>query len=103
MNEKLKSPVSCSVIDDCMKISCKTSLGAIDEEITVSVKSGEFTEPDSKNFNIYFNPRFMLEALQKTYCDEVNICFNGNLNPFKITPLDDNGEFIFIIVPIRSS
>lgn len=98
MSDKLKSPVSCSVNDEYMKISCKTALGAINEEIPIIINNGDF-----KDFNIFFNPRFMLEALQKTYCEEVKINFDGSLNPFKITPIVDNGEFIFIIVPIRSS
>jgi DNA polymerase-3 subunit beta len=98
MSDKLRIPVVCSVKDGYMNISCKTTIGAIDEEVSVTIKEGDFVD-----FNINFNPRFLLEALQKTNCDEVKISFDGNLNPFKITPLEDNGEFIFIIVPIRSS
>ena len=98
MNEKLKSPVTCSFESDIIKISCKTALGAIDEEIPVIIKKGDFSD-----FSINFNPRFMLEALQKANCDEIKIRFDGELKPFKITPVEDNGEFIFIIVPIRSS
>ena len=98
MSDKLKVPATCSVDDGFMKVSCKTPLGAIDEEISVIIKEGEFSD-----FNINFNPRFMYEALQKANCDEVKIAFEGALKPFKITPIEDNGEFIFIIVPIRSS
>ncbi|MDR0197826.1 MAG: DNA polymerase III subunit beta [Oscillospiraceae bacterium] len=97
ISEKLKSPVCCNVFDDYMKISCKTVSGEIEDEISVTGKEGDFSD-----FSIYFNPRFMLEALQKTFCDEVNIYFENNLKPFKITPTQDDGEFIFIIVPIRS-
>ena len=98
MSDKLKIPVTCSVEDDCMKIMCKTSLGAIDEEIPIVIKEGDFT-----SFSINFNPRFMLEALQKVNCDEIKIGFDGSLKPFKLTPLEENGDFIFVIVPIRSS
>ena len=102
MSDKLKIPVNCSVEDNYMKINCRTALGAIDEEIPVVIKEGDFTD-----FNINFNPRFMLEALQKVSPDElkedIKISFDGALKPFKITPVSENGEFIFIIVPIRSS
>ena len=98
MSDKLKIPVNCSVEEENMKISCKTTLGAIDEEIPIVIKDGDFTD-----FNINFNPRFMLEALQKVNTDDIKISFDGSLKPFKITPLEDNGEFIFVIVPIRSS
>ncbi|MCL1902994.1 MAG: DNA polymerase III subunit beta [Oscillospiraceae bacterium] len=97
MSDKLKIPVTCSIINDIMKISCKTTLGSIDEEIPIVIKEGDFTD-----FNINFNPRFMLEALQKVNTEEIMISFDGVLKPFKITPLDDNGDFIFVIVPIRS-
>jgi DNA polymerase-3 subunit beta len=98
MSDKLRMPVTASINDGFMKISCKTTIGAIDEEIPVSIKEGDFSD-----FEINFNPRFMFEALQKTNCEEVKIGFDGSLKPFKITPTEDNGEFIFIIVPIRSS
>jgi len=98
MSDKLRMPVICEIADGFMKIACKTTLGSIDEEIPVEIKDSDFSD-----FNINFNPRFMLEALQKTNCEEVMIAFDSSLKPFKITPIEDNGEFIFIIVPIRSS
>ena len=101
-SDKLRIPVTCSVGNGFMNITCKTTLGAIDEEIPATIKDGDFLD-----YSINFNPRFMLEALQKTNCDEVKISFDGSLKPFKITPLEnndqDNGGFIFVIVPIRSS
>jgi len=98
MSDKIKSPVSLSVDGEFMKISCKTTIGSIEEEISVKITEGDF-----KGFGICFNPRFMLEALQKTLCENVKISFDSELKPFKITPVEENGEFIFIIVPIRSS
>jgi len=78
-------------------------IGAEDVRIKAKKLEQMSKDGDFSGFTIHFNPRFMLEALQKTYCDEIKISFEGNLNPFKITPVEDNGEFIFIIVPIRSS
>jgi len=100
MSEKIKSPVVVAFEDGGMKISCKTTVGAIEEEISVNITEGDFD-----GFSICFNPRFMLEALQKTFSDNVKISFDGAFKPLKITPTDENqsGEFIFIIVPIRSS
>jgi len=101
MSEKIKSPAAISFENGFMKISCKTTVGSIEEEIPVEIKEGEFDD-----FTIYFNPRFMLEALQKTFSEKVKISFDGVFKPFKITPAgseQDSGEFIFIVVPIRSS
>ena len=102
MSDKLRMPVVCSIEDGLMRIECKTTLGSIDEEIPIEIKEGEFFE-SGDSFKINFNPRFMLEALQKANCDKVRIAFDESLKPFKITPIEENGEFIFIIVPIRSS
>jgi DNA polymerase-3 subunit beta len=96
-SDKLKIPATCSFDDSYMKIDCKTAHGGINDEIPVSIKEGEFSD-----FSINFNPRFMLEALQKAGCEEVKISFEGSLKPFKITPLEDNGDFVFIVVPVRS-
>ncbi|MCL2035889.1 MAG: DNA polymerase III subunit beta [Oscillospiraceae bacterium] len=98
MSDKLKIPALCSFKDGVMNISCKTAYGAIDEEITVEIKEGDF-----EDYSIHFNPRFMLEALQKTNCEEIKISLETNIRPFKLTPKDDNGDFVFIIVPIRSN
>lgn len=98
MSDKIKSPATVSVDGENMKVSCRTTIGSIEEEIPVKITEGDFS-----GFNICFNPRFMLEALQKTLCETVKISFDSELKPFKITPEEENGEFIFIIVPIRSS
>jgi DNA polymerase-3 subunit beta len=97
-SDKLRIPVTCTFTDDSMRLECKTTVGAVDEEIAVT-----FTQGNLSDLDIRWNPRFMLEALQKATCDEVMIGFDSSLKPIRITPLDNNGEFIFIIVPIRSS
>ncbi|MCL2754672.1 MAG: hypothetical protein FWD35_03000, partial [Oscillospiraceae bacterium] len=72
---------------------------------------------DFSDFSINFNPRFMLETLQKVTSEQIKISFEGPLKPFKITPPDDLAEkssqedskgekqkhhFIHVIVPVRS-
>jgi DNA polymerase-3 subunit beta len=103
-SDKLKIPANCSFVDNFMKITCKTAHGCIDDEIEIEIKEGEFSD-----FNINFNPRFMLDSLQKADCDKISISFEGALKPLKITNAnkdeknEDNGEFIFIIVPVRNT
>jgi len=99
MSDKIKTHAAFSFSGDTMKINCKTTIGSIEEQIQVSVKEGDFAD-----FNICFNPRFLLEALQKAAADSVRIGFDGPFKPFKIIPDSDteSGDFIFIVVPIRS-
>jgi DNA polymerase-3 subunit beta len=96
-SDKLKIPAICTFDDGYMKINCKTAHGAIDDEINVDIKEGDFTD-----FSINFNPRFMFEALQKTHCDVVKISFEEPLKPFKLSHPTNDEEFIFIIVPVRN-
>ncbi|MCL1831565.1 MAG: DNA polymerase III subunit beta [Oscillospiraceae bacterium] len=97
-SDKLKIPATCTFEDSCMKINCKTPHGAIDDELEYKPKEGDFAD-----FSINFNPRFMLEALQKTTTEEILVSFESSIKPIMITPPDNNGEFMFIIVPIRST
>jgi DNA polymerase-3 subunit beta len=96
-SEKLKIPATCTFEGEYIKITCKTPHGAIDDEMSFKVKEGDFSD-----FSINFNPRYMLEALQKSTTDEVMISFESALKPFLITPTENNGEFMFIVVPVRS-
>ncbi|MCL1880671.1 MAG: DNA polymerase III subunit beta [Oscillospiraceae bacterium] len=100
-SDKLKIPASATFDEGVMKITCKTPYGAIEEqEIQSKIDESEFD--DYNEFQINFNARFMHEALSKTTCDEVKFYFEGSLKPIKITPVEDNGDFIAIIVPVRS-
>ena len=98
-SDKLKIPVTCSFEDSFMKLSCKTTYGSIDDEVAITIVEGEFSD-----FDINFNPRFMLEALQKVTTEQVRIDYEGSFKPFKITSPDpaQAGEFIHIVVPVRS-
>lgn len=94
--DRFRHTITCSVNGDFMKIICESPLGTEDGKIPITVKAGDFA-----NFSIKFDPCIMLEALQNTYCEEIKISFAHSLSPFKITPLEDNGEFIFIMVPCK--
>ena len=102
-SEKFKIPTVLSVEStECgfMRLFCKTPTGELEDEIPITVVEGEFDK-----FELNFNPRFMLEALQRTGCDNVVIGLSQSLKPFKIVPplSDESGlGFVYIIVPIRS-
>lgn len=91
-NEKIQSPVRCSISADEIKLSCSTTVGRANDMITASVTGNDV--------EIGFNYRYLLDALKNADTDEVKIMLNGSLQPMIIRPV--SGEsFTFLVVPMR--
>ena len=91
-NEKIQSPVRCSITADEIKLSCSTTVGRANDMISASVVG--------KDVEIGFNNRYLLDALKNAETDEVKIMLNGSLQPMIIRPV--NGDsFTFLVVPMR--
>jgi DNA polymerase-3 subunit beta len=106
INERFKSPVVCEVNDaeSCILLSCKTGLGEFDEEISTAknIIKGDAMSSAEKKFSVAFNPRFMLDALRNSNCDEVKLEFMSELSPIKISPPADGAhDVLFVVVPVR--
>ena len=71
-------------------------LGEFKEKVEVVSLKGN---GDTK---IAFNIRLMLDVLKTLECDEIIMKFNNELSPSRIEEVD-NDEFIYIIMPIRTS
>lgn len=71
-------------------------LGEFKEEVEVISLKGN---GDTK---IAFNIRLVLDVLKTLECDEIIMKFNNELSPSRIEEVD-NDEFIYIIMPIRTS
>ncbi len=91
-NEKIQSPVRCSISADEIKLSCSTSVGRANDMIPVSVIGNEM--------EIGFNNRFLLDALRYADTDEVKVMLNGSLQPMIIRPVEGQ-SFTFLVVPMR--
>ncbi|MCL2638837.1 MAG: DNA polymerase III subunit beta [Oscillospiraceae bacterium] len=106
INERFKSPVVCEIDDEknCIYLSCKTGLGEFDEEIEVTkanIKNRD-ERVGEKNFCVAFNPRFMIDALRNSNCDEVKLEFMTELAPIKIIPpVEGDSDVLFVVVPVR--
>ena len=91
-NEKIQSPVRCSITADEIKLSCSTAVGRANDMIAASVRGNDV--------EIGFNNRYLLDALKNADTDEVKILLNGSLQPMIIRPV--SGEsFTFLVVPMR--
>ena len=91
-NEKIQSPVRCSISADQIKLSCATTVGRANDMIPVSVIGSEV--------EIGFNNRYLLDALRNAETDEVKVILNGSLSPMIIKPVQGD-SFTFLVVPMR--
>ena len=91
-NEKLPSPVRCSITADRIKLSCSTTVGRANDVITASVTGNDV--------EIGFNNRYLLDALKNAETDEVRVLLNGSLQPMIIRPVSGD-SFTFLVVPMR--
>ncbi len=92
VTDRLKSPIRCLFADDTAKISCITTVGKANDEISVATQGNPV--------EIGFNNKYLIDALKNTECDEVKIQINGALSPMKIVPLEGD-SFVFLVLPVR--
>ena len=92
IDDKNKSPISCDISGNSMKISCRTGIGKINETVPAET-SGEAVK-------IGFNHKLMLDALRAAEGDKVRIRFNGAMKVIEILPLEGE-SFIFLVMPIQ--
>jgi DNA polymerase III subunit beta len=69
-------------------------VGSIKEKIALIDESG-------KDFYISFNSNYMIEALKAFEQNEVELSFNGPMNPFIITEMDDD-KLIQLVLPVKT-
>lgn len=91
-NEKIQSPVRCSITADEIKLSCSTTVGRANDMIPASVTGNDV--------EIGFNNRYLLDALKNAETDEVRVMLNGSLQPMIIRPVTGD-SFTFLVVPMR--
>lgn len=91
-NERIQSPVKCSIGKDEIKLTCKTSVGRASDSLQVGTVGNEV--------EIGFNNRYLLDALKNSECDEVMLILNGSLTPMIVTPVEGD-SFTFLVVPMR--
>lgn len=78
--------------DKIMKLSSKSDIGDIKENITISLKGNEL--------NIAFNARYFTEALRAVSDEFLKLSFTSAVSPCIITS-NDNDEFLYLILPVR--
>ena len=92
IEKEKKYPVKVSIEIGKVIISCTNQTGDAKEEMYVST--------EGKNLEAGFNPKYFLDAFRAIDDEEVFIDFGTSISPCIIRPVD-NGDYIYMILPIR--
>ena len=92
VEKEKKYPVKVSIDIGKVIISCTNQTGDAKEEMFVST--------EGKNLEAGFNPKYFLDAFRAIDDEEVFIDFGTSISPCIIRPVD-NGDYIYMILPIR--
>ena len=93
IEKEKKYPVKVNVEIGKVTISCTNQTGDAKEEI--------FVETEGKNLEAGFNPKYFLDALRAIDDPEVFIDFGSSISPCIIRPTGENGDYIYMVLPIR--
>ena len=84
--------VKFEIVDKVMKLSSKSEIGDIKENITISLRGNDL--------NIAFNARYFTEALRATTDEFLRLEFTSSVSPCIIQP-NEGDEFLYLILPVR--
>lgn len=92
IDDKNKSPIRCEVDNGVIKISCRTTIGKVNDVISADITGETVT--------IGFNNKLILEALRAAEGDKIRMRFNGAMKVIEILPLEGE-SYIYLIMPIQ--
>ena len=84
--------VKFEISDKVMKLSSKSEIGDIKENITISLRGNDL--------NIAFNARYFTEALRVISDEFLKLNFTSAVSPC-IIQSNDTDEFLYLILPVR--
>ena len=93
ISEKLKSPVRCVFDHDKIRLSARTATGDAKDICSMAGDGG--------GLEIGFNNRYLMEALRFAPADKVRIELNTSVSPALILPVEDDGKFLYMVLPVR--
>ncbi len=93
IEKERKYPVKVAIEIGKIVISCKNQAGDAKEEV--------FLSSEGKNLEVGFNPKYFLEALKAIDDEEVYVEFGSSLSPSIIKSVEENADYVYMILPIR--
>ena len=88
------SVITFDVHEGSMGVSSNTSIGRVDESVTVSMTG--------KDVRIALNCKFVSDCLKAAADDEVIFSFNGPVAPCVMTP-PEGERYLYLILPVRTT
>ena len=93
IEKEKKYPVKVSIEIGKVIISCTNQTGDAKEEMYVST--------EGQNLEAGFNPKYFLDALRAIDDEEIFVDFGTSISPCIIRPVEESGDYIYMILPIR--
>ena len=93
IEKEKKYPVKVNIDIGKVTISCTNQTGDAKEEIYVST--------EGKNLEAGFNPKYFLDALRNIDDEEIFVDFGTSISPCIIRPVDEEGDYTYMILPIK--
>lgn len=93
LNDVVKGPIRFNITDGNINVSCTTSAGSVDDNLSVD------TPPDVA-LEIGFYNRYLQDVFNVLRDDNIMMKFNKSINPLIITPVEGN-DYMYMILPIR--
>ena len=93
IEKEKKYPVKVSIDVGKVTISCTNQTGDAKEELYVNT--------EGKNLEVGFNPKYFLDALRNIDDEEVYIDLGTNISPCVIKSVEEDGDYKYMILPIR--
>ena len=93
IEKEKKYPVKVTIDIGKVTISCTNQTGDAKEEIYVST--------EGKNLEAGFNPKYFLDALRNIDDEEIFVDFGTSISPCIIRPVDEEGDYTYMILPIK--
>ena len=93
VSEKYKSPVRCIFTNQLLQLRTNTTIGAAEDRCSIA--------GDGKELEIGFNVRYLADALRAIPSEEVVLELTNSLSPIVMTPVDDQYDFSYMVLPVR--
>ena len=93
VSEKYKSPVRCVFGSQVLNMRTNTTIGAAEDRCSLA--------GDGKELEIGFNVRYLADALRAVPTEEVTLELTNGLSPIVLTPVDDQEDFAYMVLPVR--
>lgn len=93
IEKEKKYPVKVAIDIGKVTISCTNQTGDAKEEMYIST--------EGKNLEAGFNPKYFLDVFRVIEDEEVFIDFGTSISPCIIRPVDENGDYTYMVLPIR--